>query len=84
MAYRALNNLTPRQRQAYVMRFRWGWRLAKIASELGITAGAACALVKRAQFRAGLGKQRVRVIRGPRAVMTPALARSFERDGGNL
>ena len=58
-----LKNLTPRQRQAYVLRFRHGWRLRRIAAELGITVSSAGELVKRAQFRAGLGKQNVRVIR---------------------
>ena len=33
-----LENLTPRQREAYILRFRWGWRLPRIAAELGITA----------------------------------------------
>ena len=63
MTRERLDNLTPRQRHAYVMRFRWGWRLQKIAQELGITVGSASALVKRAQLRAGLGTGRVPVIR---------------------
>ena len=58
-----LENLTPRQRQAYILRFRRGWRLRRIAAELGITVSSAGELVKRAQFRAGLGKEKMGVIR---------------------
>jgi hypothetical protein len=47
-----LENLTPRQRQAYILRFRRGWRLRRIAAELGITVSSAGELVKRAQLRA--------------------------------
>lgn len=54
----ALGNLTPRQRQAYVLRFRRGWRLRRIAKALSITVGSAGELVKRAQFRAGWGRGR--------------------------
>jgi hypothetical protein len=31
-----LENLTPRQRQAYILRFGRGWRLRRIAVELGM------------------------------------------------
>ena len=58
-----LENLTPRQRQAYILRFRRGWRLRRIAAELGISVSSAGELVKRAQFRAGLGKEKAGVIR---------------------
>lgn len=63
MTRERLDNLTPRQRRAYIMRFRWRWRLQKIAKELGITVSSASMLVKRAQLRAGLGTGRVPVIR---------------------
>ena len=71
MTPKRLDNLTPRQRHAYVMRFRWGWRLQRIAQELGITIGSASALVKRAQLRAGLGTQRAPVIRTRPRVVRP-------------
>jgi hypothetical protein len=41
-------NLTPRQRRAYILRFRRGWRLRRIAAELGIAVSSAGELVKRA------------------------------------
>jgi hypothetical protein len=63
MTHIPLKNLTARQRQAYILRFRRGWRLRRIAVELGITVSSAGELVKRAQFRAGLGKERSSVIR---------------------
>jgi hypothetical protein len=70
-----LNNLTARQRQAYILRFRRGWRLRRIAVELGITVSSAGELVKRAQFRAGLGKEKIGVIRTrPRATRQLSLA----------
>ena len=59
----SLGNLTPRQREAYILRFRRGWGLRRIAGELGITVSSAGELVKRAQFRAGLGKGKTGVIR---------------------
>ena len=70
-----LENLTPRQRQAYILRFRRGWWLRRIATELGITVSSAGELVKRAQFRAGLADAKVGVIRGrPRMVRPLSLA----------
>jgi DNA-directed RNA polymerase specialized sigma24 family protein len=36
-----LENLTPRQRQAYILRFRRGWRLRWIAAKLGIAVSSA-------------------------------------------
>ena len=36
-----LGNLTPRQRQAYRLRFRRGWRLRRIRAELGIASAVA-------------------------------------------
>ena len=69
-----LENLTPRQRQAYVLRFGRRWRLKEIAAKLGITISSAGELVKRAQLRAGLGRTKVRVIRTqPRATRARSL-----------
>ena len=69
-----LKNLTPRQRQAYLLRFRRGWWLRRIAAELGITVSSAGELVRRAQFRAGLGKEKMRVIRTrPRGIRAQSL-----------
>ena len=71
----ALKNLTSRQRQAYILRFQRGWRLRRIAEEMGITVSSAGELVKRAQFRAGLADANVAVIRGrPRLVRPLSLA----------
>ena len=48
MTQAPLENLTPRQRQAYILRFRKRWRLRRIAGELGITVSSAGERVKRA------------------------------------
>jgi hypothetical protein len=52
-----LENLTPRQRQAYILRFRRGWRLRRIAAELGITVSSAGELVKRALVSRRVGER---------------------------
>ena len=66
-----LENLTPRQRQAYILRFRKRWRLRRIAVELGITVSSAGERVKRAQCRAGLGKEKMGVIRARQRLTRP-------------
>ena len=68
MTHVTLKNLPARQRQAYILRFLKRWRLRRIAAELGITVGSAGELVKRAQLRAGLGKESMPIIqKQPRA-----------------
>jgi len=75
MTHLTLNNLTARQRQAYILRFRRGWRLRRIAGKLGITVSSAAELVKRAQLRAGLGNEKVLVVRAqPRVIRARSLA----------
>jgi hypothetical protein len=74
-----LKSLTPRQRQAYILRFRRGWRLRRIAAELGIAVSSAGELVKRAQFRAGLGKEKVGVIRTRPRIKRPLSLADWER-----
>ena len=75
MTHVTLNHLTDRQREAYILRFRRGWRLRRIAEKLGITVSSAAELVKRAQLRAGLGNEKVRIFRAqPRAVRAVSLA----------
>ena len=74
-----LKNLTPRQRQAYVLRFRRGWRLRRIAGELGISVSSAGELVKRAQFQAGLGDAKVGVIGARPRIRRPLSLTDWER-----
>ena len=73
-----LDNLTPRQRRAYILRFRRGWRLRRIAAELEITVGSAAALVKRAQLRAGLGAAKVGVIGARPRIVRPLSLTDWE------
>jgi len=76
MYHNLLKNLTARQHRAYVMRFRYGWKIQRIAQELGIDPSSAGQLIKRAQLRAGLGRVKVRVIRTkPRRVRAASLSR---------
>jgi DNA-directed RNA polymerase specialized sigma24 family protein len=48
-----LKLLSPKQRDAWVMRYRYGWRLKKIALRLGTSHQAVSAILRRAQLRAG-------------------------------
>jgi FixJ family two-component response regulator len=81
MTQRPLENLTPRQRQAYILRFRRGWRLRRIAAELGISVSSAGELVKRAQCRAGLGKEKVGVIPARQRLTRPLSLTDLEERG---
>jgi len=75
MTHLTLNNLTARQRQAFILRFRRGWKLRRIAMKLGISVSSAAELVKRAQLRAGLGDEKVLVVRAqPRVMRARSLA----------
>lgn len=58
----SLNDLTDLQRRAWQMRYQYGWRLRKIAGELGVSAPAVSRLLRRARCRAGLPGRRVSVI----------------------
>lgn len=50
----SLKGLTELQRNAIIMRYRYGWRMKRIALELGITVSGASRAVRRAQTTAGL------------------------------
>jgi len=59
-----LKNLSPKQREVWVMRYRYGWRLKKIAIEMGTSFQAVSAMLSRAQRRAGATEHhRISVIR---------------------
>ena len=73
MTHILFKNLTPRQRQAWVMRFRYGWRMRRIALKLGIKPNTVSELLQRAQLRAGVGRGRIGVIR-----TQPQVVRSLE------
>jgi hypothetical protein len=50
MKHIPLKNLTARQRQAYILPFRRGWRLRRIAVQLAITVSSAGELVTPAKL----------------------------------
>jgi endonuclease V-like protein UPF0215 family len=59
-----MNRLTDKQREVWLMRYRYGWRLKRIALRMGISPQAASALVRRAQRTAGVPESyRLSVIR---------------------
>ncbi|HET6248635.1 MAG TPA: sigma factor-like helix-turn-helix DNA-binding protein [Tepidisphaeraceae bacterium] len=58
-----LKYLSQRQREAWIMRYRYAWRLSKIAINMGISQGGVSKMLSRAFERAGLPKCRVSVIR---------------------
>lgn len=75
-----LKILSPKQRTAWVMRYRYGWRVRKIALKLGISHQAVCAMLRRAQFRAGASEyHRITVIRTkPRRARCYSLSDVFD------
>ena len=80
MANITLKSLTPRQRDAWTMRYRYGWRMEKIALHMGIKQHTVSELLQRAQLRAGLPpRRRVRIIRTkPRRVFAQSLSSVFD------
>jgi hypothetical protein len=66
-----LDHLTDRQRDAWTMRYRYGWTMTKIALKMGITPSGASKLVGRAYAGTGLPKCRISVIRRKPRAMTP-------------
>ena len=48
-----MSNLTEKQRQVVLMRYRYGWRLARIAVRMGTTRQAVHDLLQRAHLRLG-------------------------------
>ena len=58
-----LKNLTPRQRQALLMRYGYGWRMKRIALRMGTSQQAVSALIQRAQRGAGMPRRCFDVVR---------------------
>lgn len=75
-----LKDLTDKQKQAWKMRYQYGWRMRRIALEMGTTTPAVSRMLRRAQRRAGLcASTRVSVIRTkPRVASLQSLSDAFE------
>jgi DNA-binding transcriptional regulator LsrR (DeoR family) len=70
-----LKQLSDRQRQAWRMRYRYGWKFKRIAAEMGITESAARHMLRQARQCAGLPNVRVSVIRTkPRLIRAVSLS----------
>lgn len=50
-----MKHLTQRQQRAWIMRYRYGWRLTQIAVELNRSPAGVSRLLRRARMAAGLG-----------------------------
>ncbi|HZK80491.1 MAG TPA: hypothetical protein VFC46_05470 [Humisphaera sp.] len=76
----SLKDLTERQREAWLMRFRYGWRIRRIGLAFGMTEQAASQLLLRAQLRAGLPRAKnVRIIRTkPRLARMQSLSSVYD------
>jgi predicted transcriptional regulator len=74
-----LKNLSDKQRQAWIMRYRFRWRLKRVALELGLKPPAVSRLLYRAQLSAGLKRPiRINIIRAkPRLAPTQSLSTAF-------
>jgi DNA-binding transcriptional regulator LsrR (DeoR family) len=76
----SLKNLTDKQRKVWRMRYRKGWRMRRIALEMGMSDSGVSKMLQRAHARAGLTVCRVSVIRGkPRNVRLYLLSEVFEQ-----
>jgi DNA-directed RNA polymerase specialized sigma24 family protein len=71
-----MKDMSHRQREAWRMRYWYGWRITRIALELGISHVAVTKLIRRAERRVGLRRTvRVRIIRTkPRRVRGVSLS----------
>ena len=58
-----LKGLTDKQREVWRMRYRYGWRMRKIALKMGMSPNGVSQMIARAHARAGLPKVRVGIIR---------------------
>ena len=58
-----MKNLTPKQRQALLMRYGYGWRMKRIALRMGSSPQAVSALIQRAQRAAGMPRRCFDVVR---------------------
>ena len=76
----SLKDLSHKQRDAWRMRYRYGWRMKRIALELGSNESAVSRLLLRAQRRAGLPRTpNVSIIRTkPRLAPTQSLSGVFD------
>ena len=76
----SLKDLSDKQREAWQMRYRYGWRMHRIAIAMGTTQQSVSKLLLKAQLRAGLPRTRnVRVIRiKPRLARVQSLSSVFE------
>jgi len=79
MAKISLKNLTDRQREVWRMRYQYGWRVKRIALELGTSWPNVCQILRRARHQAGLPYRRnISVIRTkPRVIRGQSLSRFF-------
>ena len=57
------DRLSEKHREVWRIRYQFGWRMKRIAIELGISASGASKMLGRIHKRAGLPKYRVSVIR---------------------
>jgi DNA-binding NarL/FixJ family response regulator len=73
-----LKKLSPRQRDVWLMRYGYGWRMKRIALKMGISRPAVSQLIRRAQKSAGLPSCRFSVIRAkPRRASARSLSDVF-------
>lgn len=73
------DRLTEKQLAVWRMRYRYGWKLKKIAVEIGISERGVWKMIGRIHKRLGLPKYRVSVIRcKPRPIWVYSLSDVFE------
>jgi DNA-binding NarL/FixJ family response regulator len=76
----SLKNLTGKQRKVWRMRYRKGWRMRRIALEMGMSDSGVSKMLQRAHAKAGLPVCRVSVMRGkPRDARLYLLSEVFEQ-----
>ena len=77
MAKLNTEDLSDKQRRVWRMRYHFGWRMKRIAGELGTVESAVSRLLRRAELRAGIPRRpRVSILR-----VQPRLARSCSLNG---
>ncbi len=70
-----LKPLSETERVAWRMRWKYGWRMKKIALKMGYSTSGISKMLARAQIRVGLPKRRVSIIRTkPRPVRVRSLS----------
>jgi DNA-binding CsgD family transcriptional regulator len=75
----SIKNLSDKQREAWMMRYRYGWRMKQIALELGISPNGVSKILHRALVRTGLPRRsNIRIIRTkPRLASVQSLSDVF-------